>query len=351
MRKTYLYFLLIGLLVFSTGCPKNVPEEPAVMNKLVQYEANDLLNDANAYYCAKGEQPFEFEGENVQRRNFDCRNVEVNEPRARRYRDQIVHRLIRNIDSVYFPFENDLYKRRATGSFLADVTDIGLGLSTTITGGARAKTVLGAVTTAFRGGRKSGSINLYREQTAELLITKMQTSRNRELTLILTQIKDKNTDEYPLDAALGDTLRYFYAGTLHRAFQELRQDTAQRANEAEQGLLIVKNPTFSPMPAATTAAANKSTRSKLEELETDYFSDVPAKKTAAILKMREALTALMANAKAKAIIDAVLSGASAADIAALNDTKLLPTLEAIQKTAADDAEVSSAMSKALKVKL
>lgn len=160
---------------------------------------------------------------------------------ARTVRNDLTYQLIRFTDYQYFQFENDLYVKRASGSFLSDVLDFGGNLAGTITNGERAKTIINASLIAFRGGRKSGSINYFQEQTADVLITKMQTSRNRVLKEILTQTNDKDVDDYPLEASLGDAIKYFYAGTLPRALQELKKDVSLAAQVAEDEILELKD--------------------------------------------------------------------------------------------------------------
>lgn len=159
---------------------------------------------------------------------------------ARTVRDRMIYRLIRFTDYQYFRFENELYVKRSTGSFLADVLDVGANLAGTITNGERAKTIINASIIAFRGGRKSGSIQYFQEQTADVLITNMQTARNEVLADMIDQLKKQGVDSYPLDAALGDVIDYFYAGTLPRALQQLKKDAGVKAQNAEDEVRVLK---------------------------------------------------------------------------------------------------------------
>lgn len=244
MRKILL-FVFLCVALFTVGCPKTTPVKPAVVERVARYEIAQLEDNIVAYECAYFGQTIIVE-ESIRGKGYTTRRVvcdngnQVNLPKAKRIRDATIQRLIRVIDYNYFQFENDLYVKRASGSFLSDAIDIGGNLAGTITNGERAKTIINASLIAFRGTRKSGSIHYFQEQTADVLITKMQTSRNRVLAEMLKQLKEQDVDLYTLDAALGDIIRYFYAGTLPRALQELKVDTSLQADAAKEAVRKVK---------------------------------------------------------------------------------------------------------------
>ena len=244
MKQTT-FFLLIFIVVVTTGCPKSTPVRPEVVEKIAQYEIEQLENNIAGYDCAYFGSTITVEesvrGKGYTNRTISCPAGSKSDlVKAKRLRDATVQRLIRVIDYNYFQFENDLYVKRATGSFLADAIDTGANLAATITNGERAKTIINASLIAFRGTRKSASISYFQEQTADVLITKMQTSRNRVLAEMLKQMKEQDVDSYTLDTALGDSIRYFYAGTLPRALQELKIDTSLQAKEAKDEVRKVK---------------------------------------------------------------------------------------------------------------
>jgi hypothetical protein len=236
MKKVAL-FLLLCIVAIATGCPKSTPVRPAVINRVANYEIAKFDKNMANYECAVNGTTFD--PEDLTYKN--CGTNAKDPTKALQIRNDVIYQLIRATDYNYFQFENDLYVKRATGSILADIIDTSANFAATITNGERAKTIINAAIISFRGGRKSVSLNYFREQTGEILITKMQTSRNRVLKEILTQLKDKDINDYPLDAALGDTIRYFYAGTLPRALQELQQDTSVAAKEANDDILILKD--------------------------------------------------------------------------------------------------------------
>lgn len=227
--KKFALFLLLCIVVFATGCPKSTPVRPEVVTRIANYQIVQLDIDTANYECAVDGQTFDKTNLSYKTCGTNAQNLD----KARQIRDEVIYRLIRITDYNYFQFENDLYVKRASGSVLADIIDTGANLAATISNGERTKTIINASLIAFRGSRKSASMHYFQEQTADVLITKMQTTRNRVLAEMLSQIHDKNVKEYPLDAALGDVIKYFYAGTLPRALQELTKDANLNAQQAE----------------------------------------------------------------------------------------------------------------------
>ncbi len=254
MRTLFLAVALF-IVVLATGCPKGRPVQPAVVARVAQYEVNQLNDNLTAYDCAIFGETIETVSsvsDNSDEKTT-CVNATPDLEKAKRIRDATVHRLIRTIDYVYFQFENDLYVKRSSASFLSDITEIGANFAATITNGERAKTVINAAIIGFRGGRQSGSIHFFQEQTAGALISSMQASRNKVLLEMLTRLRDENVDVYSLDEALGDTIKYFYAGTLPRALQELQQNASQSAAASKEAVRVLKG--FAPSTPATTEAA------------------------------------------------------------------------------------------------
>lgn len=235
MRKIVV-FLLVCIVALATGCPKSTPKKPGIItDRVINYHLAQYDRDLRNYECLTKGEIF-----NSERLTFDGCNVDIDTDKARQLRNELTYKLIRMVDYNYFEFENDLYVKRASGSFLADVIDTGANFAGAITNGERAKTIINAAIIAFRGGRKSASIQYFQEQTADVLITKMQTARNRILADMIEQLKTNNITEYPLDAALGDIIKYFYAGTLPRALQELREDANVASREAKNAVRDVK---------------------------------------------------------------------------------------------------------------
>ena len=122
---------------------------------------------------------------------------------------------------------------RATQNILADITELGAGVAGNITNGERAKTIILAALTAFKGGRKSIDLNFFREKTTEILISKMRASRSRVETKISKGLTG-NVGAYSLDESLGDLINYFNAGSLTSALVELADQAALDAKVAKE---------------------------------------------------------------------------------------------------------------------
>lgn len=204
MKSLKLCLLLLAT-VFITGCPKSKPTVPDVLAKRVaQYEVNRFDQDLTAYDAASTEQ-------------------------KRGIRDRMIFRLKRNIDANYHEFENQLFTGRARGNVLGDITELGAAAAINITNGERAKNIISVLLAGFKGSRKSVDENFFRERTTAVVISQMQASRARIETLILRSIREQDAGDYSLDAALGDLINYFYAGTLQKGLQDLAQQTGQTA--------------------------------------------------------------------------------------------------------------------------
>ena len=239
--KRIVFFLLLCIVVIGTGCPKTTPKQPAVFNRVVNYQLQQLDHNIATYECSMVPQTLVITAAGAVMTACPAGSV-IDAVKARRIRDSTMHNLIRLVDSQYFEFENDIYVGRSSGSVLADIIDDSANFAATITNGERAKTIINAALIAFRSGRKSASIHFFREQTGEILITNMQTSRNRVLADMLLNIRDKDAFDYSLEEGLGDVIKYFYAGTLPRALQELQRNTSSAAQTATQNVTAAQQP-------------------------------------------------------------------------------------------------------------
>jgi hypothetical protein len=207
--KTIRLFLLIGTAIFATGCPKSKPNVPDVLAKRVAlYEISKFDTDLAAYDSAVG----------------------ANQPeQARRFRDRTINRLKANIDANYHEFENQLFTGRATTNVLADIVELGAAAAINITNGERAKDIIAVLLTGFKGGRKSIDENFFKERTTAAIISQMQASRAHIEAEMLKNLREQEVKEYSLDAALGDLINYFYAGTLQKGLQDLAQQAGKSA--------------------------------------------------------------------------------------------------------------------------
>lgn len=271
MRKIQLC-LLILTAAFATGCPRSRPNIPDVLAKRVAvYEINRFDSDFASYDQAVG----------------------ANQPeQARRLRNRIIDRLKANIDANYHEFESALFTGRAKGNVLADITELGAAAAINITNGVRAKNIISVLLTGFKGGRKSIDDNIFMQRTTAVIISQMQASRSHIETALLKNLREQDASEYSLDAALGDLINYFYAGTMQKGLQELAQQTGQSAISEKKNAEVQREKLRAGTPEGVVRA--QSVRGKFNELFKDAITppiDL-TKQAAAVLAAKQALEEL-----------------------------------------------------------
>lgn len=280
MKPLLLVTILIGTL-FLTGCPKTQPAVPPVLAKRVaDYEISRFNTDTEQYYCAVD----------------GCTGQQRDVAKATRLRNRVIARLKAAVDANYQEFENQLFTGRARSNVLLDITEFGANVATTISNGERVKTIISAVVTGFRGGRKSFDENFFRERTIQVIISQMEASRARVETEMLKSMNDKDADGYSLDTALGDLINYFYAGTLQKGLQELAKETGKSAIAAEDAKQYEKGRTGVTKEERIKALKIED---RIEQLFRDANDpDSPTEQAAAIAVVRKAIEELTGKAPA-----------------------------------------------------
>jgi hypothetical protein len=157
-------------------------------------------------------------------------NATPTEPAATTARNKMVYGVMAEIDYVYGNYEIALFMNEGSFRVATDVLQLGLGMASTITNGARSKTVLSAVLTGVTGTSLSIDKNFFRQQTVQALISSMQAGRDRLKAIIIQRLNDPVTS-YPFQAARSDLAAYFFAGTLPGALQQLNQTAAAKADD------------------------------------------------------------------------------------------------------------------------
>ncbi len=291
MKKLFIIVLILYAVVFLTGCPKNTPDKKTV-ETVVNSIAADFNKDQKRYDCYVRGFDYNESGDSITC-NQTTSDVEKYQSQAKRIRNDVIDRFAGVIDYNYEQFANDIQTRRSTTSFLADITELGVGSAIGITNGERAIQILGIALTAFRGGRKSAELNFYQQQATPILIVKMDTSRDRVMSAIV-QKKEFDVDKYSLENGLGDVIKYFWAGTLTRGFVELSKDTSVTAKEAERQLDVLEGVEIDPIPSVERSnlsdkitAQRRSFSKQLREANVISDSDEAKKKEAkAIVKSK-----------------------------------------------------------------
>ena len=211
-----LAMLALGGTLLLMGCVKNRPRMPAAINPanhVGEYKLTDFQTDLATYRGFMSATP-------------------PNLPAARRQRDMMINRIMVDTEGDYKEYEITVFADRAKFDTAGDILELGITAATTVSNGARVKTVLAAALSGVTGSRLSYDKNFYREKTTEIIISKMQASR----TVIKNQIVDKMTsldaDRYPFEEAWIDLIDFFYAGTVEGGLEALAVDAGSSAKAA-----------------------------------------------------------------------------------------------------------------------
>jgi hypothetical protein len=187
--------------------------------------------------------------------------TEIDLKTATALRNKMVYGVMAEIDYVYQNYEISLFMNEGSFKVATDVLQLGLGMASTITNGARSKTVLSAVLTGFTGTTLSIDKNFFRQQTVQALISSMQAGRDRTKAIIIKRLNSETASSYSFQAARSDMAAYFFAGTLPGALQELNQTAAASAKEERKALGVtvqdVQNAQNLNKTIAAEFAANK----------------------------------------------------------------------------------------------
>jgi hypothetical protein len=211
-----LQVLALVMLPWMTGCLGRferpaVPKVVAPPDKTGSYTLDNYKTDLKAYDDATA----------------DADRV--------RLRNKMVYGIMAEIDYVFYDYETKLYLNQGTFKVGGDFLELGLSSASTITNGARAKTVLSGVLSGVSGVNLSIDKNFFRQQTVQAIASSMEANRDRTKNVILQQLK-LDSATYPFSAARADLIRYFFAGTLPSGLQQLHQQAAATAQTQQNKL-------------------------------------------------------------------------------------------------------------------
>jgi hypothetical protein len=213
-------FSLGFLLVLLGGCASmNRPKIPPTVNpaqSVGAYTVAQFKSDLDKYRSSIDATP---------------PNLEA----ARRQRDLILNRIMVDIESDYKQYETNLFSNRAKIEVAGDILELGISAATTISNPARVKTVLSAALTGVKGSRLSFDKNYFREKTTEIIISRMQGSRNEIRNRITDKMANLSVDKYPFEEGWVDLIDFFYAGTLEGGLEALAADAGSSVAKANAG--------------------------------------------------------------------------------------------------------------------
>lgn len=171
-------------------------------------------------------------------------------------RNRIVYNVAAEIDYAFYDYETKLFLNEGKFHIGADFLQLGLAAGSTVSLGARGKTILGALLTGVTGMNLSIDKNLFRQQTVQAIASSMEANRDRIKTTILKQLQS-DTTAYPLAAARADLIHYFFAGTLSSGLQQLGQTAATDAKAQSTELAKAQVATFSKTEAESAIELRK----------------------------------------------------------------------------------------------
>lgn len=313
---------LIGIVAFSTACPKYRPAVDFKKPGTFISRLNEYIRQAqHNYEC------YRFGPTHIDAEEKTCTGYIQDLSKAKAVRNDVLENALPFIDAAYVDFINDLQAGRDRTNFVADVVELGTTAAVGITNGERPLQILGVTLTAFRGGRRSADLNFYKEQTTPLLISKMDGNRAKVRKTILTREQD-TVDDYPLGAAISDIVDYYNAGTLVRAFTELQKDTALETRQSENEVLELKGVALTPETTQEARDLRVNAQDSMQRLLREL--NAPATKDAATSVLQSVIAELENDEEVSAILKKPEINISSQDT---DGIKLRQSLLAIRRSA------------------
>lgn len=305
---------VIAWASFTTiGCFRIAPKMPPPLASMapINYSSSALDADVAAYHASMANHALDL---------------------AKTQRNQIVFRIIAQIDAAYGAFELNLSTRRAGLQTGGDAVQLGLSAAATLVGASDIKDILSATSTAFQGARLSVDKNFFEQKTTESLVSQMRASRKNLQAQILLSLSSRDVNSYPLESAWGDVVNYYYAGTIPSALVDIAGKAGNDAIKADQTL---KDTVKELTPATPDQAKQAVTiRSEYEALSTAISSG----NETSVKGASEILTKILTNAKIQfdpsASASNLLEVFKQAIIATADDNSKLQTLGAAVKSVA-----------------
>jgi hypothetical protein len=187
-------------------------------------------------------------------------------------RNWVIESFVTLVNHAYGDFEHDSVFSREASSTALEAVNLGLAAGSAVFGG----TSFGAASTATQGFQHSVDKNFYNSETAFVINGKMQAIRLEQLTKIRerealpvdcptptapesgesTEQKGSQPRCYTVSEAMNDVQELFYAGTVHRALQDISNQTSAQTNAAQNKLKTLNNQDV-PTSTNTTPAIQK----------------------------------------------------------------------------------------------
>lgn len=147
-------------------------------------------------------------------------------------RNQIINSQIELIDFSYRSFKQSVSTTSGAVNITGDILSGALSAASTVTNGVHAKSVLSAISTVITGGKSSIDSNLFLQQSAHVLVGRMDALRVKALIPIREGLL-QSAEKYPLWQALRDVESYLSAGSIGAAITDIEHNSGEAKNEAE----------------------------------------------------------------------------------------------------------------------
>lgn len=138
----------------------------------------------------------------------------------------------------YITVREKLLTGRASTNIAFDVAVLGLTTAVPISNGARGKTILGALATGFKGTDLSIDRNVFNEQSTTTILSAIDTCVLRQQKVIADKAS-LPADNYSIYNGYSDLTRLYGCTTLAGALQELGENQAIAARQAQERTLII----------------------------------------------------------------------------------------------------------------
>ncbi len=143
-------------------------------------------------------------------------------------RNKLIAIAVEQVDTAFNDYRKKDRKRTQLLNFIFDFLEIGASSTISlITGGLRAKSVIGEGLALFQGSRSAFNKD-FKFLERQILFDKMVAKRSAKLTAIYKKL-NQDVVEYPWEQARSELRDYFFAGTIDEALSSLSRDTGQEA--------------------------------------------------------------------------------------------------------------------------
>jgi len=315
---TFVYSVCASLLLLSAvGCIPVTPKMPKTLSLAapITYVQKDFEQDVADYHTS------------VKTGTDDSLKL------AKVQRNQIVFRVLAQIDAAYSRFETGLATTRAGAQTVADGANLGVTAAATVVGASSVKDILSATSVALQGTRLSFDKNFFEEKTTESLISQMRATRKNLNAQMLDSLAKRDVASYPLEAAWSDLVAYFNAGTIPSALVDIASNTGAAATIADKNLKdkVAELTLAAATPAEAKQAIN--VRGEFEALSKAVASQDASSPKKAEDTLRDVLVAVGTPAAASATPDELLDAVKNAMIASTTDAVKRKQLLAAFQTA------------------